>query len=199
MFLSDKDIHAAVKGGDITLEPFDKKRLQPASYDIRLGNIFIINDPHTTSFIDPAKGIHPNTHQVDVEDGDEFVLHPGVSILGYSKEYFGSDRFLIEVTGKSSLARIGLLVHNSAGLVNPGHYLNIALELCNLNNVPIILRPDMEIAQLTFSPLSSDSKQNYKEKGRYHLNNVVGYVPPKTGPLARKKATRKKTKSAKKK
>jgi dCTP deaminase len=127
-----------------------------------------------------------------VKDGDTFVLHPGVSILGYSKEYFGSNRYLIEVNGKSSLARIGLLVHNSAALVNPGHFLNIALELCNLNNVPIILRPDMEIAQLTFSPLSSESQQHYKEKGRYHLNNIVGYVPPRFGPLSRKN-TRKKT------
>lgn len=197
MFLSDSDIQLAVKHGDVTLEPFDKKRLQPASYDIRLGNTFIVNDPHTTSFIDPVKGIHPNTHSVEVADGETFVLHPGVSILGYSKEFFGSDRYLIEVNGKSSLARIGLLVHNSAGLVNPGHFLNIALELCNLNNVPIILRPGMEIAQLTFSPLSSESKQNYKETGRYHLNNIVGYVPPKTGPLARKKA--KKVTKAKKK
>lgn len=187
MFLSDTDIHKAIKAGDITLEPFDKKKLQPASYDIRLGNTFIVNDPHTTSFIDPVKGIHPNTHSVEVADGDTFVLHPGVSILGYSKEYFGSDRYLIEVNGKSSLARIGLLVHNSAGLVNPGHFLNIALELCNLNNVPIILRPGMEIAQLTFSPLSSEARQDYKEKGRYHLNNLLGYVPPKQGPLARTK------------
>jgi len=194
MFLSDKDIKAAIKARDITLEPFDAKRLQPASYDIRLGNVFIINDPHTTSFIDPVKGIHPNTHSVEVGDGDEFVLHPGVSILGYSKEFFGSDRYLIEVNGKSSLARIGLLVHNSAGLVNPGHFLNIALELCNLNNVPIILRPGMEIAQLTFSPLSSESKTHYKEKGRYHLNNIAGYVPPKSGPLARKKSKGKRRK-----
>lgn len=196
MFLSDVDIHRAVKSGDVTLEPFDKKQLQPASYDIRLGNTFIVNDPHTTSFIDPVKGIYPNTHKVEVKDGDTFVLHPGVSILGYSKEYFGSNRYLIEVNGKSSLARIGLLVHNSAALINPGHFLNVALELCNLNNVPIILRPDMEIAQLTFSPLSSESKQQYKEKGRYHLNNIVGYVPPKHGPLSRmrKKVVRKKSK-----
>lgn len=179
MFLSDVDIKEAIKAGDVTLEPFNQKKLQPASYDIRLGNIFIVNDPHTTSFIDPVKGIHPNTRKIEIKDGDTFILHPGVSILGYSKEFFGSDHYLIEVNGKSSLARIGLLVHNSAGLVNPGHFLNIALELCNLNNVPIILRPGMDIAQLTFSPLSSRTKQNYKEKGRYHLDNIVGYVPPK--------------------
>lgn len=193
MFLSDVDIKEAVRRGDIVLEPFHRKALQPASYDIKLGNKFIVNDPHTTSYIDPVKGIHPNTREIDVEDGESFMLHPGVSILGYSKERFGSEKYLIEVNGKSSLARIGLLVHNSAGLVNPGHYLNIALELCNLNNVPIVLRPDMEIAQLTFSPLSSRSAQSYQETGRYHLNNMVGYIPPKTGPLSRiSKSKRKK-------
>lgn len=187
MFLSDKDILAEVKAGTITLEPFDRKRLQPATYDIRLGNTFIINDAHSTKAIDPVKGIFPNTQTIEVADGDEFVLHPGVSILGYSKERFGSDSYLIEVNGKSSLARIGLIVHNSASIVNPGHYLNIALELCNLNNVPIVLRPGMEIAQLTFSTLSSHTKKSYKQTGRYHKNNFLGYVPPKTGPLARKR------------
>ncbi len=191
MFLSDIDIKAAVKRGEITLEPFDAKRLQPATYDIRLGNTFIINDAHSTQAIDPVKGIFPKTQTIEVKDGDEFVLHPGVSILGYSKEKFGSDNYLIEVNGKSSLARIGLIVHNSASIVNPGHVLNIALELCNLNNVPIVLRPGMEIAQLSFSTLSSHTKKSYRDTGRYNQNNIVGYVPPKTGPLARKK-TRKK-------
>lgn len=191
MFLSDKDILAEVQAGNITLEPFERKRLQPATYDIRLGNTFIVNESHSTQAIDPVKGIYPKTQTIEVKDGDEFVLHPGVSILGYSKERFGSDSFLIEVNGKSSLARIGLIVHNSASIVNPGHYLNIALELCNLNNVPIVLRPGMEIAQLTFSTLSSNTKQSYKKTGRYHKNNFLGYVPPKTGPLARKKIVKK--------
>ena len=179
MFLSDTDIHAAVKRGEIILEPFEVKRLQPASYDIRLGNTFIINEPHSTKAIDPGKGIYPKTNTVEIKDGEEFVLHPGVSILGYSKERFGSDKYLIEVNGKSSLARIGLIVHNSASIVNPGHILNIALELCNLNNVPIVLRPGMEIAQLTFSTLSNPTKRSYKQTGRYSQNNIVGYMPPK--------------------
>jgi dCTP deaminase len=179
MFLSDKDILAEVKAGNITLEPFVLKQLQPATYDIRLGNTFIINDAHSTKAIDPVKGIYPKTQTIEVVDGGEFVLHPGVSILGYSKEKFGSDSYLIEVNGKSSLARIGLIVHNSASIVNPGHYLQIALELCNLNNVPIILRPGMQIAQLSFSTLSSHTKKTYGDTGRYHENNIVGYVPPK--------------------
>lgn len=195
MFLSDKDILAEVKNGNIVLEPFEQKRLQPATYDIRLGNTFIVNDAHSTKAIDPVKGIYPNTQTIEVADGDEFVLHPGVSILGYSKERFGSENFLIEVNGKSSLARIGLIVHNSASIVNPGHYLNIALELCNLNNVPIVLRPGMEIAQLSFSTLSSHTKKSYKQTGRYHANNFLGYVPPKTGPLARNKRGVKKSSS----
>ena len=95
MFLSDSDIGKEVKRGTIVLKPFDKKRLQPASYDLLLGNTFIITDPHTTSVIDPVKKIYPKTHTVKVKDGDTFVLHPGVSILGCSKELFGSDHFLI--------------------------------------------------------------------------------------------------------
>ncbi|MEL6802948.1 MAG: dCTP deaminase [Bacteroidota bacterium] len=192
MFLSDKDILVELQAGKIMLEPFEKKRLQPATYDIRLGNTFIVNDAHSTKAIDPVMGIYPKTQTIEVGDGDEFVLHPGVSILGYSKERFGSDSYLIEVNGKSSLARIGLIVHNSASIVNPGHYLNIALELCNLNNVPIVLRPGMEIAQLTFSTLSSHTKKTYKQTGRYHKNNFLGYVPPKSGPLSRKKTAAKK-------
>ena len=180
MFLSDTDILKEIEAGSITLEPFNEEQLQPATYDIRLGNTFIVNDAHSTKAIDPAKGIFPNTQTIEVTDGQEFVLHPGVSILGYSKERFGSDNYLIEVNGKSSLARIGLIVHNSASIVNPGHYLNIALELCNLNNVPIVLRPGMQIAQLTFSTLSSHTKRNYEETGRYHQDNMKGYVPPKS-------------------
>lgn len=191
MFLSDKDIKAGVEGGLITLVPFTEKQLQPASYDIRLGNTFIVNEAHTATVIDIERGIFPKTQTVEIADGQEFVLHPGVSILGYSKEKFGSDEFLIEVNGKSSLARIGLIVHNSASIVNPGHFLNIALELCNLNNVPIILRPNMLIAQLTFTTLSSHTKRSYRTVGRYHLNNITGYVPPKSGPLAKKKTTQK--------
>lgn len=196
MFLSDIDIEKGIKTGDIVLEGYEKKRLQPASYDIRLGNTFIVNQTHSTTAIDPVKGIYPKTETIEVKDGEEFVLHPGVSILGYSKERFGSKRYLIEVNGKSSLARIGLIVHNSASIVNPGHYLNIALELCNLNNVPIILRPGMEIAQLTFSTISSDTKRSYEETGRYHNNNFLSYIPPKAKrPPKPKTLAAKKTKS----
>ncbi|MDE1925278.1 MAG: dCTP deaminase [Patescibacteria group bacterium] len=171
MFLSDTDILKEVKKGSITLKPFVESRLQPASYDILLGNKFIISEENVTLFVDPAKKIYAKTHEISVKDGEPFILHPGVSVLGTSKEYFGSDEFLIQVGGKSSLARVGLMIHNTAGLINPGHFLNITFELCNLNNVPIILRPGMEIAQLTFSKLSSPTRKNYKEIGRFVGDN----------------------------
>ncbi len=179
MILSDTDIKKAVKTGEIVLKPFEEKRLQPASYDILLGNLFLVNDSHSSTYIDPVKKVFPKTREVKLTDKEVFVLHPGVSILGYSRDFFGSDHYLIEVNGKSSLARIGLLVHNSAALINPGHFLNVALELCNLNNVPIVLHPGMPIAQLTFARLSSEPRQNYRVTGRYSTDNLKGYVPAK--------------------
>ena len=171
MYLSDIDIEKAVKKGEIVLKPYDVKRLQPASYDIRLGNKFIINDESATHMIDPVKKIYAKTRDVVVKDGAKFVLHPGISVLGTSKEFFGSDHYLVQIGGKSSLARIGLMVHNTAGIINPGHFLHVTLELTNQNNVPIVLRPGMEIAQLTFSKLTSPPNQSYKKIGRFAKDN----------------------------
>lgn len=171
MFLSDTDIKKAIQKGDITLKPFSDSRLQPASYDILLGNKFVINDEHATHVVDPSKKIYAKTREVVMKDGAEFVLHPGISVLGTSKEFFGSDHYLIQVGGKSSLARVGLMIHNTAGIINPGHFLHITFEMTNQSNVPIILRPGMEIAQITFSMLSSPPRQNYKVVGRYAKDN----------------------------
>ena len=192
MILSDIDITKAVKRGDITIEPFDKKRLQPASYDLLLGNKFIVNNANATHVIDPVKKKYAQTEEIIVGDGKEFVLHPGVSVLGISKDFLGSEKYLVQLGGKSSLARIGLLVHNTAGLINPGHFLHITLELCNLNNVPIVLRPGMEIAQVTFSMMSTPPQQSYQEVGRYSKDNWSNHFSPK-----RKKRTTRKNKNKK--
>ena len=99
-----------------------------------MGNKFEIVKSHRISAVDPARGILPETHETLVEDGEAFVLHPGRTVLGTSKDYFGSSRYLIHLSGKSSLARLGLVVHNTAGIVNPGHFLNITFEYdLNLN------------------------------------------------------------------
>ena len=178
MFLSDTDISAAVASGMITIRDFDVARLQPASYDVLLGNKFVITDPHTAQAIDPVNKIYPGTREVEVSDGGEFVLHPGSMVLGTLKDFVGSDEYLIQISGKSSLARIGLVVHNTAGIINPGHFLHITLELANFNIVPIILRPGMAIAQLTFSKLSSPITQSYRQTGRFNGDNWAKNLKP---------------------
>lgn len=192
MFLSDTDIIQAVKNGEITLKPFSESKLQPASYDILLGNKFVVNEENSTPFVDPSRKIYAKTREITVKDGAEFILHPGVSVLGVSKEFFGSNEYLIQVGGKSSLARVGLMIHNTAGLINPGHFLNITFELCNLNNVPIILRPGMEIAQLTFSKISSPTRQSYEHVGRFAKDNWQNFAAPKKKVVAKKKSAAKK-------
>jgi len=171
MFLSDKDIKKELGAENITISDFDENRLQPVSYDILLGNHFEVVKSYRTTFVDPARGIFPETQQIEVDDGEEFVLHPGKTILGTSKDHFGSNKYLIQLSGKSSLARIGLVVHNTAGIVNPGHFLNITFELYNAGKIPIILRPGMEVAQILFSEISSDLDQSYQETGRFNGDN----------------------------
>ena len=139
----------------------------------------MVNNTESTLAIDPVKKIFPITKEIIVKKDGFFVLHPGISILGTSVDYFGSDKYLIHLNGKSSLARLGLIVHNTAGIINPGHFLNITFELCNLNHIPIVLRPNMRIAQILFSELSSPPAKDYKSTGRYHGRDWNHFVDPK--------------------
>ncbi len=179
MYLSDIDIKKAVEDGHIILSDFDEKRLQPASYDILLGSKFFLTDSHAAAAIDPVKKEYAPMREIILKKGETFTLHPGVSILGISVDYFGSHKYLVQLHGKSSLARIGLMVHNTAGLINPGHFLYITFELCNLNSVPIILTPGMAIGQLTFSKMVTEPKSTYKVVSKYVNKNWKTDEPPK--------------------
>ncbi len=197
MFLSDVDIKSSLEAGDITLEPFDLSRLQPVSYDIRLGNTFVLNEDTGTMVIDPVRKHYAKPREIEIGDGDEFVLHPGISALAVSKEFFGSDKYLIQLGGKSSLARIGLMVHNTAGIINPGHFLNVTFEITNQNNIPIVLRPGMEIAQIMFSMISSPPSRTYRTTGRFAKNNWNHFAPKRTVVPKKKPAKRKPAKKNK--
>ena len=179
MYLADRDIKKAVEKGEIVIQGFELERLQPASYDILLGNKFVLHNTESTMAIDPVNKIFPETKELIIPDSGMFVLHPGVSVLGTSVDYFGSDKYLIHLSGKSSLARLGLIIHNTAGIINPGHFLNITFELANLNHIPIILRPGMRIGQILFSELSSSPSKDYKTTGRYHNRDWQHFVDPK--------------------
>jgi len=172
MFLSDIDIRKAVASGAVIIDPFKEEQLQLASYDVTLGNEFEIVDRHQLEASDPAKKIFPETRKITIEDGESFVLHPGENVLGKQKEFIGVDlEHLILLSGKSSLARIGLVVHNTAMLFNPGHKFYPTFELVNSSNIPIILRPGMEIAQLIFAKLTSPAEKNYEDVGRFTSEN----------------------------
>lgn len=180
MFLSDVDITKGVESGAIIIEPFDKSKLQLASYDVTLGNEFEIVDRHKIEASDPARKIYPETRKIFVADGEEFVLHPGENVLGKQKEFIGVDlEHLILLSGKSSLARIGLVVHNTAMLFNPGHKFYPTFELVNSSNIPIILRPGMEVAQLIFAKLSSPCSKSYEDVGRYDSENSDHFTDSK--------------------
>lgn len=180
MFLSDTDIRKAIKAGAIIIEPFSEEKLQLASYDVSLGNEFEIVDRHFVEASDPAKKIFPQTRKIIIEDGETFVLHPGENVLGKQKEFIGVDlEHLILLSGKSSLARIGLVVHNTAMLFNPGHKFFPTFELVNSSNVPIILRPGMEVAQLLFAKLTSPATKSYEDVGRYDSANSDHFASPK--------------------
>lgn len=193
MFLSDTDIKKGIKDGSITIRPFDTKQLQPVSYDVTLGNEFEVTNRHATSVIDPANKIYPQTRTVKVKDGEAFILHPGESVLGKQREFIGVDEnHLILLSGKSSLARAGLVVHNTAMLFNPCHYFYPTFELVNTNNVPIILRPGMKIAQLLIARLSSPVERSYKETGRFSAKNSNHFEPERVE--SKKKVVAKKKK-----
>ena len=182
MFLSDVDIQRALESGEIIIEPFRREQLSVASYDVTLDNEFEVIDRHTTTAIDPARNGYPNTRKLIVPDGEPFMLHPGENVLAKQREYIGAnERHLILLSGKSSLARAGLVVHNTAMLFNPGHYFHPTFELVNTNNVPIILRPGMQIAQLLFAELKTPVSKSYESVGRYDGENSKHFSPPKQG------------------
>ena len=193
MFLSDVDIKKAVKSGAVIIRPFLEKQLQLASYDVTLGNEFDVTDRHSTTAIDPANKLYPKTRTIKVKDGEAFILHPGESVLGKQKEFIGVDHeHLILLSGKSSLARAGLVVHNTAMLFNPGHHFYPTFELVNTNNVPLILRPGMEVAQLMFARLTSKTSKTYEKVGRYDHKNSTHFVPKKAQTKKPAKKTTKK-------
>lgn len=165
--LSDVDILNKIESGDIFIDPYDPKRLQPASYDVLLGNEFLIFDNTQLAYIDPREDTREHTRKVVIDDPDGFiVLHPKEFILGVTAETVGvSDKIACELMGKSSLARLGLIVHTTAGFIDPGNKLKITLEMVNFNNVPLKLYPGMKIGQVAFAELTTPTSRPYGSPG----------------------------------
>ncbi len=162
MLLSDRDIKADVAAGRIKLEPYDEAMVQPASVDIRLDRFFRTFENHRYQFIDPRQNQEDMTRMVEVSPDEAFVLHPGEFVLGSTFEVVTlPDDIAARVEGKSSLGRLGLLTHATAGFVDPGFSGHITLELSNVSNLPVTLWPGMKIGQLCFIKMSSPSEHPY--------------------------------------
>lgn len=167
MLLSDHDIRAALDAGRVRLEPLDEAMIQPASVDVRLDRWFRLFDNHRYPVIDPAVEQPELTRLVEVgPDEDCFVLHPGEFVLGSTLEAVTlADDLAARVEGKSSLGRLGLLTHATAGFVDPGFSGHVTLELSNVATLPIKLYPGMKIGQLCFFGLSSPADRPYGSDG----------------------------------
>lgn len=162
MLLSDRDIATSLDSGRIHLDPLDRSLIQPASIDVRLDRLFRLFDNHRYPMIDPAAEQPDLTRLVDVGPDEPFVLHPGEFVLGATYEVvtLGHD-IAARLEGKSSLGRLGLLTHSTAGFIDPGFSGHVTLELSNTATMPIVLYPGMKIGQLCFFDLSSPAVHPY--------------------------------------
>ena len=156
MVLSDRTITAELAAGRIVVEPCDPKDIQPSSIDLHLGDDFQVFRNSRYPYIDPAREQPGLTERVTVSREEPFVLHPGEFALGTTVERIGlPDDLVGRLEGKSSLGRLGLLIHSTAGYVDPGWDGRLTLELSNVANLPILLSPGMKIGQISFSRLTT--------------------------------------------
>ena len=162
MLLCDRDILTEVETGRVRLDPWDPRMVQPASVDVRLDRFFRLFDNHKYSSIDPAQEQPELTRLIEVPADEAFVLHPGEFVLGSTYESVAlPDDLAARLEGKSSLGRLGLLTHSTAGFVDPGFTGHVTLELSNMATLPIKLWPGMKIGQLCFFRLSSAAERPY--------------------------------------
>jgi dCTP deaminase len=174
--LSDGTIRRLVEAGRIKVAPWDPARVQPASIDLLLGDSFRVFHNHRITAIDLRDVPGNLTEEVTVPEGESFVIHPGEFCLGRTLEWVElPDDVVARVEGKSSLGRLGLIVHATAGFVDPGWKGTLTLELNNLTRVPIKLYPGLPIAQLSFMALDRPAERPYgsPELGSHYQGQVA--------------------------
>lgn len=165
MVLSDRDIKKQIADGRIVIEPLCEAHIQPASVDVRLGSNFRIFKNSNHSCIDPLVEQPGLTEEIEVGEDGTFVLHPGQFALGTTLERIAvPDDILGKLEGKSTLGRLGLMIHSTAGYVDPGWDGELTLELSNVATLPIVLHAGMRIGQLSFETMSSPVERPYGSK-----------------------------------
>jgi dCTP deaminase len=162
MILSDRTIREQLAAGRIGIDPFDDSCVQPSSVDLRLDNLFRVFLNHTMPVIDVKQDLEDLTRLVEIAAGDAFILHPGEFVLGSTSERVTlPDDLVARIEGKSSLGRLGLLIHSTAGFIDAGFSGHITLELSNVANLPITLYPGMKIGQVSFLAMTTPADVPY--------------------------------------
>lgn len=186
MILSDADIQARLQKGDLIIRPLDDPdlQIQPASVDLRMGNEFIVFKPgHIPCvYIDRPDIAEDYTDEVFIQDDDYFILHPGEFALGTTYEHVEiPDDLVARIEGRSSLGRLAVIVHATAGFIDPGFRGRITLELSNLGKVPVALKPKMRCSQVVFHEMKSKAARPYGEARGSKYQNQGGPIASKIG------------------
>jgi dCTP deaminase len=162
VILSDRSIREALETGRLAIDPFDPQNIQPSSVDLRLDRYFRVFRNHTQRVIDVKENQEDLTELVEIADNNPFILHPGEFVLGSTAERVSLGNDLVaRIEGKSSLGRLGLLIHSTAGFIDPGFDGHITLELSNVANLPITLYADMRIGQVSFLNMTTPADNPY--------------------------------------
>ena len=162
MIFSDRSIREAIDGGTIVIDPFEPSFVQPSSVDLRVGDGFRVFENHRYSEIDPRSPQDDLTKLIEVGDDEAFMLHPGEFVLGSTLERVKlGDDVVARLEGKSSLGRLGLLIHSTAGFIDPGFTGHITLELSNVATLPIAIYPGMKIGQISFYQMTTAAEFPY--------------------------------------
>jgi dCTP deaminase len=169
VILSDRTVREQIAAGRIVIDPFDDALVQPSSIDVRISHLFRVFRNHTAAVIDVKRDMTGLTELVEMpEDGSvPFMLHPGEFVLGSTLERVGvPDDLVGRVEGKSSLGRLGLLIHSTAGFIDAGFDGHITLELANVASLPITLYPGMKIGQVSFMQMTTPADKPYGSGAR---------------------------------
>jgi dCTP deaminase len=168
MILSDRDIKAAIKSGHVGISGWDgPEHIHASSMDMHLSSVFKVYEHSKSAVLDPKKmeTFKDMMRTITVEEGEPFLVQPGEFVLGVTKEKIAvPDDLVVRVEGRSSLGRLGIIVHSTAGFVDPGFSGTITLEISNLNRMPIALYPGMRICQLAFQQMTSPAETPYNKK-----------------------------------
>jgi dCTP deaminase len=160
--LSDKTIRAEIDAGRIVIDPYDESLVQPSSVDVRVDNRFRVFQNSRYPYIDVRQPMEDLTELVEVEGEEPFILHPGEFVLGQTLERVTLPNDLVaRLEGKSSLGRLGLLIHSTAGFVDSGFSGNLTLELSNVANLPITIYQGMPIGQMSFMRMDAPVERPY--------------------------------------